>query len=310
MEIIAGVDEAGRGPLAGPVVAAAVILPPDHGIEGLRDSKKLTPQKREQLEERIWETALSIGIGIVEPDDIDRLNILRATQLAMRKALGGLKPTPDKALIDGFPLPGNIVPNEGIIGGDDLIDEIKAASIVAKVTRDRIMEQMDVIFPNFGFAKHKGYGTPQHLNALTRFKACPIHRKSFSPVKQHFPSLTWLRAQNRIGELGEQLVALRYYHRGFEILAINEHCSHYGEIDLVTRKGNTTVFVEVKTYSKQQLGHPLQKLDSSKLARLERAIQFYCDHHPDIDEIRLDAVGVYLGKGQPVLKRLKGIFLN
>ncbi len=310
MELIAGVDEAGRGPLAGPVVAAAVILLPDHGIEGLRDSKKLTPKKREQFEEHIRQVALSIGVGIVEPADVDRLNILRATQLAMRKALGRLKPAPDRALIDGFQLPGKIVPNEGIIGGDDLIDEIKAASIVAKVTRDRIMEQMDIIFPRFGFAKHKGYGTPQHLKALTQFRASPIHRKSFSPVKQHFPSLTWLRAQNRIGELGEQLVALRYYHRGFEILNLNEKCGHYGEIDLVTRKGNTTVFVEVKTYSKEQLGHPLQKLNASKLTRLERAIQFYCDGHSSIEEIRLDAVGVYLGKGQPVFKRLKGIFLN
>ncbi|MFQ6611546.1 MAG: ribonuclease HII [Fidelibacterota bacterium] len=310
MEIIAGVDEAGRGPLAGPVVAAAIVLPPVHGIEGLRDSKKLTPKKREVLFQKIQECASSIGIGIVDVQQIDRLNILKATQLAMRKALGQLKPAPTRALIDGFGLPGKIIPNKGIIGGDDKIDEIKAASIIAKVTRDKIMEDMNIIFPRYGFEKHKGYGTPQHMKALQEFKASPIHRKSFTPVKQNFPTLDWIRSKRRIGELGEQLAALHYYNMGYEIVAMNDVCSHYGEIDIITRNGDSLVFVEVKTFSKQQLGTPAQKVDQGKLSRLEKAVQYYLEKNQPEQNVRLDVMSVYLGRGKPLFKRLKGVFLN
>ena len=145
MEIIAGVDEAGRGPLAGPVVASAVILPKDHTIEGLRDSKKLTPKKRSLLYDIIQKEAISIGVGIIGCKEIDKINILQATFKAMQIALGHLSQKPTKALIDGTPLPNQVIPNEGIVGGDDLVDEIKAASIIAKVTRDNLMKEYAII---------------------------------------------------------------------------------------------------------------------------------------------------------------------
>ena len=146
MALIAGVDEAGRGPLAGPVVAAAVILDDNKPITGLADSKKLSTKKRAKLYQEIMQHA-EVGIGLIDVEEIDKNNILKATYKAMYKALGALKTKPDKALIDGYALPNQIIPNEGIIGGDDKIDSIGAASIIAKVTRDRIMEQYDVIFP-------------------------------------------------------------------------------------------------------------------------------------------------------------------
>jgi len=151
MVIIAGVDEAGRGPLAGPVVAAAVILPNSYNLEGLDDSKKVTPKKRSQLFVEIQHQATAIGVGVVAAADIDKTNILQATQQAMKMALGRLKPRPDQAVIDGYALPTQIIPNKGVIKGDQTVDVIKAASIIAKVTRDNMMEQYDIIFPVYGF---------------------------------------------------------------------------------------------------------------------------------------------------------------
>ena len=221
MELIAGVDEAGRGPLAGPVVAAAVILPDHHKIEGLADSKKLSEKKREKLFIDIHSRALSVGIGIVDREEIDRTNILKATHKAMFKALGALKPQPTKALVDGFALPNQIVPNEGIIHGDDLIDSIKAGSIIAKVTRDRIMKQYDIIFPEYGFAQHKGYGTKQHIEKLIEQKASPIHRQTFRPVNKHLPTIQWLKKNTRVGYFGERLAALDLYKKGYKIISLN-----------------------------------------------------------------------------------------
>ena len=179
MEIIAGVDEVGRGPLAGPVLAAAVILPDDHTIDGLRDSKKLSKLKREKLFPIIEEQALGIGIGHVDVKTIDEINIREATLKAMQIALGTLPIKPDKALIDGHPLKNQVIPNEGIVGGDDLIDSIKASSIVAKVTRDKMMADYGRIFPEYGFEKHNGYGTEFHRKKLIQLGATPLHRKTF-----------------------------------------------------------------------------------------------------------------------------------
>lgn len=180
--LVAGVDEAGRGPLAGPVVAAAVILDELHPIQGLADSKKLSPVRREKLYHEIRAKALCCSIAEASVEEIDRLNILQATLLAMRRAVEGLRLKPVKVLVDGNRLPVLDVLAEAIVKGDAKIPAISAASILAKVYRDRWCADYDRVFPQYGFATHKGYGTAEHLAALNEHGACPQHRKSFAPV--------------------------------------------------------------------------------------------------------------------------------
>ncbi len=180
---IAGIDEAGRGPLAGPVVAAAVILPIRCPLLGINDSKQLSAKDREHVYAEILELAVAVGIGSAEVAEIDRLNILAATRLAMRRAIDQLAPLPDYVLIDAVVLPGLKVPTRHIIKGDSLSISIAAASIVAKVTRDRLMANYHETFPEYGFLSHKGYGTAEHLARLARHGPCSIHRRTFSPVQ-------------------------------------------------------------------------------------------------------------------------------
>jgi ribonuclease HII len=181
---LAGLDEAGRGPLAGPVVAAAVILPKGLFIEGVRDSKQLTPLQREKLFLAIRSEAIDYGIGIVDPEVIDRINILQATRLAMQQALLALKHPPDFLLIDALDLPDATIPQLAIVKGDILCHSIAAASILAKVTRDRLMLEYHRAYPQYNFFSHKGYGTTEHLKKLKEFGPCPIHRRSFKGVKE------------------------------------------------------------------------------------------------------------------------------
>ncbi len=180
----AGVDEAGRGPLAGPVVAAAVILDDLQPIKGLADSKVLTARRREQLYEEILAKALCCSIAQASVEEIDRLNILQATMLAMKRAVEGLRLKPVKVLVDGNRLPVLSMLAEAIVKGDALVPAISAASILAKVHRDRWCEQFHLEYPQYGFAGHKGYGTAEHLAALRAHGACPQHRRSFSPVAE------------------------------------------------------------------------------------------------------------------------------
>ncbi len=182
--LYAGVDEVGRGPLAGPVVAAAVILDPARPIPGLADSKKLSEKKREQLAGQIREYALAWSLGRAEVEEIDRINILQASLLAMQRAVEGLSITPHKALVDGNKLPRLACPAEAIVGGDGSVEAISAASIIAKVARDREMVELDGIHPGYGLAKHKGYPTKFHIEALQTLGVTPIHRRSFGPVKR------------------------------------------------------------------------------------------------------------------------------
>jgi len=307
--LIAGVDEAGRGPLAGPVVAATVILDEQNRISGLADSKKLTAKKREKLFQEIMQHA-EVGIGVVDVEEIDKNNILKATQKAMYKAMGALKTKPDKALIDGYALPNQIIPNKGIIGGDDKIDCIRAASIIAKVTRDRMMQQYDIIFPEFGFARHKGYGTILHMEKLSEYKACPIHRKSFKPVNENLPTITWLKSQRRIGQWGERLAALEYFNNGYKIHALNHYCAPYGEIDIIAEKDNELVFAEVKTAARKTLGGVEGQVDEVKLQHLSNAIDKYIMDNEIQNDIRLDVFAIILGKNGPALKHFKGIELE
>ncbi|MGR6439843.1 ribonuclease HII [Proteus mirabilis] len=182
--LIAGVDEVGRGPLVGAVVTAAVILYPANPIQGLMDSKKLTEKKRNALYDEIKEKALCWAIGRAEPEEIDKLNILWATMKAMERAVAGLSITPDMVLVDGNRCPNLPMASQAVIKGDSLVQEISAASILAKVTRDREMEQLDKLYPDYGFAKHKGYPTAFHMEKLASLGATPYHRKSFAPVKR------------------------------------------------------------------------------------------------------------------------------
>ena len=176
---ICGIDEAGGGPLAGPVAAGAVILPKECEILFLNDSKKLSEKRREELFLEIQEKAKAVSVGIVGPDVIDTINILQATYEAMRRAIAGLSVKPDLLLNDAVTIPGVDIDQVPIIGGDAKSVSIAAASIVAKVTRDHMMAEYDVMFPEYGFAKHKGYGTAAHIAAIREFGPCPIHRRSF-----------------------------------------------------------------------------------------------------------------------------------
>ena len=180
--LVAGVDEAGRGPLAGPVVAAAVILDEQKPIKGLADSKQLTAARREKLYDAILANALCCSIGQASVEEIDQLNILQATMLAMRRAVEGLRLLPHKVLVDGNRIPELRVRAEAIVQGDATVAAISAASIVAKVTRDRWCCEIEQLYPGYGFERHKGYGTAEHLQALRTLGATPYHRRSFAPV--------------------------------------------------------------------------------------------------------------------------------
>lgn len=181
---VAGVDEAGRGPLAGPVVAAAVVLDARCGWDGVNDSKKLSPEAREAIYARVLQEARAFAWAVVGPRTIDVLNIRRASLEAMRRAIVRLPLAPDLVFVDGNDrVPGLACLQEAVISGDAHLLSVAAASVVAKVVRDRIMERLDRVWPDYGFARHKGYGTPEHLAALNRFGPCPLHRFSFSPVR-------------------------------------------------------------------------------------------------------------------------------
>ena len=196
--LLAGVDEAGRGPLAGPVVAAAVVLDPQRPIAGLRDSKKLSPQRRAQLALLIRERAIAFGVGVATPGEIDTLNILQATLLAMRRALQALAVRPTRIIIDGNKAPhlADLFEDcqiETLVRGDDLVPAISAASIIAKTWRDARMAELDLQYPGFGLAQHRGYPTAAHLAALARLGPSPIHRRSFAPVRSLLPHDSELR---------------------------------------------------------------------------------------------------------------------
>ena len=179
--MICGIDEAGRGPLAGPIVVASVIMPADSMIEGVNDSKKVSEKKREKLYDQILEEAISYGVGIVGQDEIDEINILNATKKGLTMSLKELTVKPDLIIVDALTHIDTMgIPYESIIKGDAKCYSISAASIIAKVTRDRIMREWDKVYPEYGFEKHKGYGTSAHIEAIKKYGLCPIHRKSFT----------------------------------------------------------------------------------------------------------------------------------
>ena len=270
MKIICGVDEAGRGPLAGPVVAAAVILPEEHQISGLNDSKKLTEKNRVKLYKEISDLA-QISIGIVSHRIIDKNNILNATYLAMEKAILGLKTKPDLSLIDGYGLPNDNIKNEGIIRGDSKVESISAASIIAKVTRDILMQKINPIFPEFKFAKHKGYGTKYHIEILKKLKATPIHRKSFAPVKNNLPNKKVLKNKKKLTQLSIQLASLDYIRRGYEIKNIEWNSDEFGRINIIVKKNNHFKIVDIRVKNGFPSSDELREvLSSSKKTIVEQ----------------------------------------
>ena len=220
--ILAGVDEVGRGPLAGPVVAAAVVLDLNREIDELNDSKKLSEKKRELLYDVIIKECISYGIGIVHEGSIDKLNILNATKLAMKVAIEQLPVSPDIVLIDGNMKDITKFKSESIVKGDSKSASIAAASIVAKVSRDRMMHSYDLVYPGYDFCNNKGYGTKKHIDSLKIKYSCPIHRKSFNPVKDYMPSVKDIENSYGMKLLGMQIAASEIIKKGYQVLLFDK----------------------------------------------------------------------------------------
>ena len=291
---IVGIDEAGRGPLAGPVVAASVILKPYEIIEGVKDSKKLSSKKRRDLFNQIYEKALSVGVGIVDEDIIDEINILKATFLAMKKSLGNLNLKPDKVLIDGPYSDITIYPTDYIVNGDNISQSIAAASIIAKVTRDEIMYEYDKIFPDYKFINHKGYGTKYHIEQLELKKSTPIHRRSFKIVKNNMPNYDfYLNKKNGFKNLAHQIVGVKYIKKHFAIVEQNIGISgnniNYCFID----SNNNYKFVMIRDNSSKDI----IKEDIKNL------LQDYLNQNNIENNYTIDVISLKFIKGKkPILK--------
>lgn len=245
--MIAGLDEAGRGPLAGPVACAVCILKPDEKIWGLNDSKKISEKRREELAIIIREKCLAYSVSFVSAFDIDRINILEATKEGMENAIHTLSVRPDMLLLDALHLPNVLIPQRAIIRGDASVNAIAAASILAKTSRDQYMRELDMRYPGYGFSRHKGYGTREHLEALRKLGPCPEHRLSFL---SHFPmGEEGGEKEVASGYRAEQFVAEHLVKQGYRILARNFRLLPYGELDLIALHQNVLYIIEVKARS-------------------------------------------------------------
>lgn len=312
---VAGVDEAGRGPLAGPVVAAAVILPPEFDPDGIEDSKSLSEAQRERAFERIRAGALAVGIGVAGRDDIDRLNILEASRRAMADAVRALSPAADFCLLDGLPIPGFAAPHRALPGGDALSVSISAASIVAKVTRDGLMRELDTRYPGYGFARNKGYGTPEHLQALERLGPCPEHRLTFTPcarllARKSLPLELRSPGRQRLlsGAASENLVRAFLRGQGLTVLESN-YRSRFGEIDVVALDGDTVCFVEVRSRRTGSQVGAAESVDARKRERIVRAARAWLQERECEAPCRFDVVEVeWKGRTGRVRQFLKDCF--
>ncbi|MBI2170780.1 MAG: ribonuclease HII [Chloroflexi bacterium] len=301
--LIAGVDEVGRGPLAGPVVAGAVILDPQANLPFyplLRDSKALTSNQRNRLDEGIRKSAMAAATGSASAQEIDELGIVRATKEAMSRAVAALSRKPDHLLIDALPLPEAGAPFRAIVKGDALCRSIAAASIIAKVERDGLMEEMEGRYPGYGFARHKGYPTPEHLAQLARLGPCTIHRRSFGPVQrmvepEHNSTMPLEQAR---GLSAEEAAATYLRRNGYQVLARNYRCP-WGEVDIVAQDGKGSLaFVEVKARRSVRMGSPVEAVTRRKQQRLAMAAQDYLQRQGlEGREWRIDVVAVDLGAG-------------
>ena len=305
---IAGLDEAGRGAWAGPLVAGAAILPLDsptlgQDLAGLRDSKRLTPPRRAWFYERIFHRASALGVGVVSSNVLDELGVVATTKLAMTRALDDLATPADYLLVDGFPLDYHGTPNKGVVGGDDLCFSIAAASIVAKVVRDRMMVALDRVFPGYAFGQHKGYGTPQHREALYRMGYSPIHRLSYAPMRFMIGEngLREEKGEKRygpreLGILGERMAAQHLEEQGYVICELNYRCA-VGEMDVVALDGESLAFVEVRTRRSKKFGSPEESITAAKKQKLIEVAQTYLQEHESLPlDWRIDVVSVRLSR--------------
>ncbi len=316
--LIGGIDEAGRGPLAGPVVASCVILPFEHPVEGVDDSKKLTENQRVQAYHKILDCAVSVGIGIVPPERIDEINILRATREAMIYAVEDSAVKPDVVLIDGLPVKSFPIPQIPLVKGDSRSMSVAAASIIAKVTRDRIMLDMDHQYPGYGFGRHKGYPTADHLEALEHLGVSEIHRRSYAPVARllEFPSPQSNPVQrslwedvHELGSSGEYIAEEHLRRIGWSILERN-YRSKEGEIDLIAMDGETIVFVEVKA-RRGRLSEPSEAVDLRKRRRIcVTAEEWLAIHHRSESPCRFDVAEIRFGEnGEASVNIIQSAFM-
>lgn len=296
---IAGIDEAGRGPLAGPVVAVALNWGSADIIEGVKDSKKISKKKRLILFDEIMNNASDIGVGIVHEDKIDEINILQATYLAMRKAIGCLKIKPDLLLVDGNRADIHHIKQKNLIKGDSLSYSIACASIIAKVTRDLIMIDYGKIFPKYGFEKHKGYGTKFHIEMIKENFSCPIHRRSFRPIKEYLPKLKNFKTNDKIKLLGFQIAASFMVKNNFKILLFND------KYDLMISKENKlivsfiNVLIDKKTIDSKI---PLNRVNLNreiKKSLTELSLDSFA-------QLRIDVIDIKLLKTGPKINIKKG----
>lgn len=311
-DAVAGVDEVGRGPLAGPVVAACVLLPKDFDSTGIGDSKKLTAKQRESAFSKIAASGAICGVGCIESTTIDSINILKATHAAMLDAVNAaLNAAPiDFLLIDGLPVPSlPIRRQKAIVGGDGKSVSIGCASIVAKVLRDRMMCDYDTVYPGYGFKGHKGYGSAGHMDAISKLGPCPIHRRSFAPFKD--AATTKLKpSHNPLGRRGEDAAAELLTGLGFNIVDTNVRPilgTGRGELDIICWDGPCLVFVEVKTRNTSYAlsNEPLEAMTYGKRNQILSLARAYIGRHQLNDvPCRFDVVEVRSGNGSPLQVRL------
>ncbi|GIX07113.1 MAG: hypothetical protein KatS3mg115_1516 [Candidatus Poribacteria bacterium] len=314
---VAGVDEAGRGPLAGPVVAAAVIFPPHialEGLEELNDSKRMSQNQRERIYRRIQELALAVSVARVEAEEIDRINILQASLKAMAQALLQLRPRPEVVLVDGTQVPTPYlpaswqVPCHPIVRGDGKSLSIAAASVVAKVTRDRIMVEYDALYPRYGFAQHKGYPSPAHREAIARWGVCPIHRKTFRGVREHLNPLPMALSATAAGRSAEALAAEYLQAKGYRVLERNFRTPE-GELDLIAQEGKTLVFVEVKARRSARYGSGEESVTPAKQRRLTAAALHYLQQTRTMDRpCRFDLIVIRKSRRRTEIRHLPNAF--
>ncbi len=304
---VAGLDEAGRGPLAGPVAAAAVVLGksiPD----GLNDSKKLTESRREELFEELTNSDCDFGVGFVDQFEIDRINILQATVLAMKRAIGALRNPPEYLLVDGKYLPEFIYPARAITGGDSRCQSIAAASIIAKVSRDRIMKKIDTFFPDYGFGQHKGYGTKDHLDAILSHGPTPIHRLTFSGVRENLPKL---RTQRKaLGKWGEDYTCLHLWKKGATMIHRNFHAGKDAELDIVVMLNGKLRFIEVKTGYTKDFNRPEEWVDAKKQEKIYQASEHFLYQFEDYKDIpcQFDLAAIEVNNGKTKVKYYENVF--